>query len=220
MTEKQSMEQNWGRRHDFVALDESTITSLLQPVFPGKSLASAELLTAGKVNTNYKITISGIDEPFVLRIHVRDRMAGERDFNIFQLVQKRVPVPQILYTTMGSEPGAISYTVMRWVDGILFSDILASKDKRAIAECARNIGITLANIGTYIFPKAGFFGPDLTIIEEFDEESTLSYFEQFLFTGQSGLHLGLTLTRRLWNFLKDNTHYFDAINAARSCASA
>lgn len=216
MTEKQSMEQNWGRRHDFVALDESTITSLLQPVFPDKLLASAELLTAGKVNTNYKITISGIDEPFVLRIHVRDRMAGERDFNIFQLVQKRVPVPQILYTTMGSEPGAISYTVMRWVDGILFSDILASKDERAIAECARNIGITLANIGTYTFPKAGFFGPNLTIIEEFDEESTLSYFEQFLFTGQSGQHLGPTLTQHLWNFLKDNAYYFDAINAARS----
>src|SRR2546430_14434143 len=112
MTKKQSMEQDWGRRHDFVALDESAITSLLQPVFPGKSLASAELLTAGKVNTNYKITISGIDEPFVLRIHVRDRMAGERDFNIFQLVQKRVPVPQILYITMGIAHGAIAYTVL------------------------------------------------------------------------------------------------------------
>jgi aminoglycoside phosphotransferase (APT) family kinase protein len=216
MTERQFMEQDWGRRHDFVALDESTITSLLQPVFPGKTLASAELLTAGKCNTNYKIRVLGINKFFVLRIHVRDRVSGKRDFSIFQLVQERVPVPQILYTTEGREPGAISYTVMSWVDGILFSDILASKDERAIAECARNIGITLANIGTYTFPKAGFFGPDLSIIEEFDEESTLSYFEQFLFTGQSGQHLGPTLTRRLWNFLKDNVHYFDAINAARS----
>ncbi len=51
---------------------------------------------------------------------------------------------------------------------------------------------------------------------ECHEESTLSYFEQFLFTGQSGQHLGPTLTRHLRNFLKDNAHYFDAIKAARS----
>ena len=70
------MEQDWGRRYDHVLLEDKTIAPLLQPVFPGKLLDSVELLTAGKCNTNYKIKISGLNESFVLRVHVRDRMSG------------------------------------------------------------------------------------------------------------------------------------------------
>lgn len=210
------MEQDWGRRYDHVLLEEKTIATLLQPVFPGRLLDSVELLTAGKCNTNYKIKISGLSEPFVLRVHVRDRMSGQRDFSIFQLIHERVPVPHILYTTTDSDPGAISYTVMSWVEGILFSDILASKDETAIAECAYDIGLTLANIGSYTFPRAGFFGPDLTIIEGFKEGVLLSYFEQFLFTGKTGQNLGATLTQQLWSFLTSNAYYFESLDDARS----
>ena len=134
------MEQDWGRRYDHVLLEEKTIATMLQPVFPGRLLDSVELLAAGKCNTNYKIEISGLSKPFVLRVHVRDRMSGQRDLGIFQLVKERVPVPHILYTTTGSDPGAISYTVMSWVEGILFSDVLASNDKSATGQ---NLGATL-----------------------------------------------------------------------------
>jgi aminoglycoside phosphotransferase (APT) family kinase protein len=210
------MELDWGRRYDQVLLEEKTIATMLQLVFPGRLLDSVELLAAGKCNTNYKIKISGLSKPFVLRVHVRDRMSGQRDLGIFQLVKERVPVPHILYTTTGSDPGAISYTVMSWVEGILFSDVLASNDESAIAECAYDIGLTLANIGSYTFPRAGFFGPDLTIIEEFKEGVILSYFEQFLFKGKTGQNLGATLTQRLWSFLNENAHCFDALDGARS----
>jgi aminoglycoside phosphotransferase (APT) family kinase protein len=210
------MEHEWGRRYDFVALEKDTINSLLQPVFPGRTLDSAEILTAGKCNTNYKIRVSGLNESFVLRIHVRDRASGERDLNIFRLVKEQVPVPHILYTHIRNEPEAISYTVMNWVDGILFSDVLASKDETAIAECSHEIGITLANIGIHTFPRAGFFGPDLTIIEDLENVSILSYFEHFLFIGQTGQHLGASLTQRLWDFLIDNASYFDVLKDARS----
>jgi aminoglycoside phosphotransferase (APT) family kinase protein len=210
------MEQDWGRRFEYVLLDESTITSLLQPVFPGRTLASARLLTAGKCNTNYKVNVSGLNETYVLRVHVRDPRGGEKDLNLFQLIQGRVPVPHILFTTTGSDPGAFSYTIMSWVEGILFSDVLASKNEAAIADCAYAIGLVLANIGTYTFPRAGFFGPDLTIVEVIEEGGMLSYFEQFLFYGNTGQNLGATLTQRLWSFLKNNAHYFDVLDGARS----
>jgi hypothetical protein len=41
---------------------------------------------------------------------------------------------------------------------------------------------------------AGFFGPDLTIVEGFEKGGILSYFEQFLFHGNTGQNLGATLT--------------------------
>lgn len=46
------MEQGWGRRHEFVTLEAEMITSMLQPVFPGRTVDAAELLTAGTWNTN------------------------------------------------------------------------------------------------------------------------------------------------------------------------
>ena len=210
------MEQDWGRRHDLVTLEDEMIASMLQPVFPGRTVDTAELLTSGKCNTNYKISVSGLHEPVVLRLHVRDRASGQKECNLLHLVEERVPVPRILYTSVSNEQGGFPYTIMSWVDGILFSGVLTSQDETAIAACAHEIGITLANIGTYTFPQAGFFGPDLTIAEDLEDVDLLSYFEYFLFAGQSGHHLGAALTQRVWRFLKDHAAYFDTLKGARS----
>jgi hypothetical protein len=97
------MEQNWERRHPFVALEERTISSLLQPVFPGKQLASFELLTAGKCNTNYTFTFWGSAERFVLRLYVRDKQACQKDRDLFELIHERVPMPELLYTHIADQ---------------------------------------------------------------------------------------------------------------------
>jgi hypothetical protein len=138
---KDAMEQNWERRHPFVALEEQTIASMLHPVFPGKQLASFELLTACKCNTNYTFTFAGSNERFVLRIYVRDKQACQKDSDLFQLIHKHVPVPELLYTHISNQhtnhldprdSTTITYSVMKWVDGELFSDVLAQQDASAL----------------------------------------------------------------------------------------
>lgn len=206
------MQQRWERRHPLISLDTPTLTAMLQPIFPGKRLASAQVLTEGYVNTNYKITVDGIDEAFVLRLYVRDRAACQKDVDIFNLVQNGVPVPELLYAdTTGSHFNA-PYSVMKWVDGILLSAILASKNEADIAESAYAVGHVLAAIGSYTFPHAGFFGPGLTVDAPFDDTTTfVGLIEEFLFKGVAGERLGQDLTERLWTFVKSNAHHLDAI---------
>jgi len=202
------MEEDWGRRHDFVALEEATLTSMLQPVFPGKSVVSAQLLTEGHCNTNYKIRVSGLDDAFVLRLYIRDRTACQKDRDILGLVQERVPIAHLLYADTEHD---VPYAVMKWVDGVLLSDILATGEVAEIADCAYAAGATLANIGTYTFPQGGFFGPGLVIAEPFNEDTTfLALIELFLFKGNGGQRLGKELTDRLWQFVTRNVDYLAA----------
>jgi len=212
------MQQNWGRRHDFVVLNRAELTRMLEPVFPSKHVLSAELLTAGNCNTNYKITIAGLDEAFVLRIYVRDTEASQRDYHIFKLVEKCVPVPEMLYVHQGSTSDDLTYTVMRWVDGTLLSDILAAGDVPTIAACAYAVGNILANIGTYTFACSGFFSPDLSIAQPFadGDETYLSIIEHSLFQGQTGKCLGPALTTRLWELVTNNTQYFAILDGVAS----
>jgi hypothetical protein len=116
------MEQNWERRHPFVALEEQTVSSMLHPVFPGKQLASFELLRAGKCNTNYTFTFAGSNERFVLRVYVHDKQACQKDSVLFQLIHKRVPIPELLYTHISDQYAnnpdprditGITYSVMK-----------------------------------------------------------------------------------------------------------
>ena len=186
---------------------------MLQPVFPGKQVVEAELLTAGLCNTNYKIKVSDLADTFVLRLYIRDRTACQKDYDIFNLVQKRVPVPKLLYIDHDSSHYDTAYTVMKWVDGILLSDVIATGNIADITECAYVVGTTLAHIGTYKFPQGGFFGPGLVIDHPFDAGNApfISIFEQFLFKGNAGQRLGNSLRDQLWNFVTTHAYYLDSV---------
>ena len=222
------MEQDWERRHPFVALEEQTISSMLHPVFPGKQLASFELLTAGKSNTNYTFTFAGSNERFVLRIYVRDKQACQKDSDLFQLIHKRVPVPELLYTHISDQHinnpdprdiTSITYSVMKWVDGELFSDVLVRRDTSVIPACAYDIGRVLATIGSYTFPQPGFFGPCLTIAEPLPTNGRgmiLSYMGDCLFQQHADQQLGPILTARLWQFANEHAAYLDVLDNVAS----
>jgi Phosphotransferase enzyme family len=225
------VQQNWERRHPFVALEEHTISSMLQPVFPSNRLESFTLLTAGNCNTNYTFTIAGLNERFMLRIYVRDKQACQKDRDLFQLIQAHVPIPELLYTHIGNQPtnctdgsdksdvDNITYSVMKWVDGELFSDILARRDMKAIPECAYDIGKILATIGSYTFPQSGFFGPGLTIAEPLlanGRDLVLLYLKNILFQQSAGQQLGKDLTTRLWQFVNEHAAYLDALDGSTS----
>jgi aminoglycoside phosphotransferase (APT) family kinase protein len=203
------MQKNWQRRYDFVELDAPTLTSMLQPAFPGKSVIEAEPLTTGLCNTNYKIKVSDIADTFVLRLYIRDPTACQKDCDIFNLVHNRVPVPELLYADVEGERFDTAYSVMKWVDGILLSDIISAGDVSQMIACAYAAGTTLASIGTYTFPQAGFFGPGLSIAQPFDRQTSpfLTVIEHFLFKGKTGQRLGTELTERLWQFVNNNAGY-------------
>jgi aminoglycoside phosphotransferase (APT) family kinase protein len=195
--------------HEFVALEEDVLTSLLQPAFPGRKIVSAELLTAGHCNTNYKIQVSDLNDAFVLRIYVRNHEAIQKDWDIFHLVQESVPIPELLYADLHGAEYDKPYAIMKWVDGLLLSDVMAQEKSDDIVACGYDVGTVLARIGEHTFPKAGFFGPGLTVTEPFEGGSTsyLSGIEQYLAQERVRQQLGEVLFKQLEQFVNSNAEY-------------
>lgn len=205
------MTVNWERRHEFVQQSDTTLQAMLQQALPGKRVASAQLLTTGYCNTNYKVTLDGLQDSVVLRLYVRDQNACQKDIDIFQLVHEHVPVPELLYADSSGTQFGIPYAIHTWIDGTLLSEILVSDRHTDMAQAAYAVGTTLASIGTYTFPCAGFFGPGLSIAQPFHDNTYLEVIEQFLFQELTGQRLGPGLTDRLWKFVNENASLLEAI---------
>ena len=206
-------EKDWNGRHDFVLLNEATLNAMLQPVFPGKRVVEVEMFTAGLCNTNYKIRVSDLADTFILRLYIRDRAACQKDYDIFNLVRKRVPVPELLYVDRDGSRYDTAYAVMKWVDGTLLSDVIATGNTADSIGCAYAVGTTLAQIGAYKFLQGGFFGTGLSIAQPFDADNAafLDIIEQFLFKGNAGQRLGDALRDQLWSFVTVHASYLDSV---------
>lgn len=212
------MGQRWERRNALVAISPEILTTLLHPVFPGHTLISAELLTEGFCNTNYKVQMSDMHEAFVLRLYIRDKAACQKDVDIYNLVHTTVPIPEMLYADTTGKHVDAPYAVMRWVDGVLLSNLLATQHPTSIADAAYSAGTTLAAIGTHTFLQSGFFGPELAIMHPFNGDVTafLAEIERMLFTGLAGQRLGLTIRNHLWSFIIEHRQHLNAIEGISS----
>lgn len=205
------LEQDWGRRQALVELDLATINTLARPAFPGHQVIGTELLTEGHCNTNYKLTLAGLDEPFVLRVYRRDQASSQKDWDLYQLIQGRVPVPRMLYHDDSCQHLAWPYTIMTWAEGILLRDAIEKGDAREQSSYGYAVGSALAAIGSFTFPQAGFFGPGLDVEPFTGNESYLQLIRHFLTTGPTQERLGPELSQRLWNFVEAQHGYLDAL---------
>ena len=207
------MEETWGRRSEIVRLDEATITEMIKPALAGKKLATAEILSSGHANTNYKLRFVDTDEMFVLKLYTRDYMACQKDISIFEALKNLVPLAQLVYAEPSSDYFSFPYSLVQWVDGRLLDDELAGQDGVKVAEFAYDIGATLAVIGSYRLAGPGLLDQNLEIVLPFTSvsQSWYSFLQNCLFEGHAGRQLGNDLTEQLWQFVKQNVAHLNAL---------
>jgi len=145
------------------------VNRLLAVALQGRSVVAFELLSGGLINTNFKIHVEAMNDPFVLRFYARDPDACQKEIDLYQLIQRTVPAPEVVYGDPGGHEGAGPFVLLRYVEGIPFRQLRQTRDADAIAQAACEIGKTLAAIGKYQFSESGWFGPGLAIGGEFIE---------------------------------------------------
>lgn len=222
------MRDTWERRQDALHLDQATFKQLLHPLLAGRSMASAELLRAGRSNTLYKITVEGWTEALVLRIFQNDPTACHKEVELFHLLHPRIPLAELLWADQEGQTCGYPMTISRWVEGMLVEDILAGKVQADLAEVGYSVGATLATIGSYTFAHPGFFHDGLHLdeqeeetLEEVDEaKGYLAYLSSCLFPGKAERWLGAELTARLWSFVNEHAHLLQATAGSRSLVHA
>jgi fructokinase len=191
---------------DLVALNE-----MLNPPYPGHSVISAELVSGGFANASYKVALSHLAAPIVVRVYLRDPSAAYREASILDLVKERVPVPDVLYVSPEArEPH--TYIILRWMDGIPLDQALTEASRGDARIAVRATGGVLAGLQTFRFAAAGFFGPTLEVEAVASEtRAIVGVLERCLFDDVGEDRLGVALTQRLWQFVKEHEESLGAV---------
>lgn len=203
----------WERREPLVALQLDEARALLAVAGLGRDLLAMEPMTAGLVNTNYRLQLDGVLSPVVLRLYTRDQAACAREERLLRLVAGAVPAPTVLYADSGATHFRLPWMLMTWMEGAPLPEALASLALEEEPALAAALGETAAAIGSFTFDAPGFFGPDLTIIEALDAPAgmTRGLLRHLLFEGRAGERLGVDLTRRLWSVVEGSVGELDAL---------
>lgn len=153
----------WGRARPPTVLSAETVQRLVATGFPGRRVVSAELLPDGLSNTTYRLHLDGRDEPVVLRLYDRDPGACEKEVGVMERVRPTVPVPRVHHAEPDGTDGSPPFALLEFVEGITFRALKQGGDLQAIAQASYSAGRTLAAIGGYGFPRAGWIEPDLSV---------------------------------------------------------
>jgi len=178
---------------------------MLAPACPRHTAVSAQLLSGGLANRSFKVWLSDVATPVVIRVYVRDPSSAAREASILERIKDRVPVPEVIYVSPpASHPE--TYMVLRWVDGIPLDQALALGPSADARNTVRAAGGALAGLQSFQFATSGFFGSTMELRTPFPSEprDIVAILERCLFQDGAGERLGDALTHRLWSFVNEH----------------
>lgn len=196
------MKENWERNKQPIVLEIHQINDIIHPAFPDKQVLSIEQLGTGFSNSNYKIYLEGIQQPYVIRFYRGNQDIADKEFAISELISNTVPTPQYLFVDTSGNTFNKTWAVLEWKEGELLRDVLKNGSIEDITSAALSVGNTLANIHSYTFREAGLLDKQLNISHplRMDSNSFLAFIEQSLLHNASGQWLGEELKRELRSF--------------------
>ena len=182
------------------------IRDCIGTTFPNASIAEAQVLSGGLINTNIKIEFSSSQPPVVLRLYQGDAAVCLKETAILRLVHSTAPVPEVIYVEPNGLDGSPPFCILEYVNGLTFQQLKQTNNVEAIRQAAASAGETLARMGAYRFSKPGRLLADpeneLTVGDGYGEgpDPIPHLFDQFL---QSE-----TLQRRLDGPVRQKLHDF------------
>ncbi len=167
-----TFKSNWEKTDQRVSLLEDEILAMVAQAYPAKQLGTYEVISGGCANLNIKINLISDEQPFILRIYLRDKDAAYREQKLGQLLKQTIPMPRILY--IGDYKG-YRFAIAEYLPGITLRDLLLSHEPCDLSTIMFDAGKLLAAIQSYFFPSAGFFNKHLKITETISQRGSLEF---------------------------------------------
>ncbi len=193
--------QQWERLQDNVQI-EFTLLQKLMANFTKLEISGFSLLTSGRVNTNYKITLKN-GSNFVLRIYSFHLNSFYLESYLFKLLRNKLPVPEILFSDSSCKDISFPYCLMKYIDGDLLSDLIYQGNENIISECAFDAGRLLSRISQIQFSEYGIFHAD-NRIQPFSPKEYFLFLKMRLENQALSTHLGERLKNELQEILKNS----------------
>ena len=201
------MEEGW-ERSPRLALSLDELQLLVEPAFPGASIAEYAVIGTGLANTNVRFRLRDHEASYVLRLHTREpkSAARERDLMSYLAANRVSPIPvaPLIYSDVGPERGVHPYSIWGFVQGTLLQELFKTLSSSELMDIAYCCGQVAAAFASHPFPKCGEFGPRLEVSEEYGAPSRFvpGAVHSALFGGLAGQRLGATLRDSLWHVVE------------------
>jgi aminoglycoside phosphotransferase (APT) family kinase protein len=143
----------------------SVVERIVDCALPGSRVVDLRPLSDGLRNANFRLQVSPRDESFVLRVYEHDPSLCQKELDLFRMLEKTVPIPEVIYAEPSGVEDAPPFTLVRYVEATSLRDVYRSGDADAIAQAAKSVGEVLAAIGRIRFTKAGWLAPGPSVCE-------------------------------------------------------
>ncbi|HQS84824.1 MAG TPA: aminoglycoside phosphotransferase family protein [Alphaproteobacteria bacterium] len=168
-----TFKQNWEKADTHHTIPADLVKGIVNFVYPSQKLISQKIISGGCANLNIKICLEGDETPRLVRLYLRDKEAAYREQALGDLLKKMIPLPEISY--VGDYAG-YRFAIANFMEGITLRDLLLSKEPHNVDTIMYDVGKLLGRISHCTFPKAGFFGNNLTVIPPFFSKKLLTTF--------------------------------------------
>lgn len=170
------------------------------------------LLSGGALNSTYQFKIgNGV---FVLRLYARNRAHCKTEKSIYQLIEKHVPTPKLIYADDSYEPWA--YSIFEFVAGVHISEV-SNKCKTFLSY---ELGSILASIHSFKFSEAGLFNDGIAMGHPFELGSS-PYLEETLSVLSNSKNVQSRLREKLTDevtaFIQENKEFFPRVKNDNIC---
>jgi aminoglycoside phosphotransferase (APT) family kinase protein len=192
---------------DFDALDR-----FLDGLLKGERLASFEVLSGGRANTNLRLVCRGSTPDLVLRLYQRDPAQREKEVAIADLLRGRVPVPDVVVHGADTPVLHGPYVLMKYVEGVAVEARFAALDNLERAALGRSLGATLAAIHAHYYEAPGFLDATLNVATPLGAggRGLLAALDWLIEQGPAQQRLGERRCLALRRHLTQRTDRFDA----------
>jgi len=188
-------------------LSHSQIEQACRQLFKNSgTLQNFEILSGGAVNTTFKMRWD--DESYVLRFYVRDKSFAFVEKQIYQLIQKTVPVPELLFASSGNKE--YPFAIFRFCKKPHIYEISIDHSHKL----SYDLGQALAKIHSFRFQRAGLFKRDLSIGTLFEEGSSpyLEYcLDHLIPNSKAWMRFGDAKAEQIIRFIEEYREYFPVI---------
>ncbi len=207
------------RRFPLVVLDSQAFEQYISPIFGARRIEGTKLLSDGLCNTNYRFSVDGFSDEFVLRIYVRDKNAVNLERDLYQHVHGFLPMPEFIYVDSSLLRVAYPYAIIKFVRGTTMGEALRAQPINP-DELPELAGRILAEVSKVKFPRAGRFASGLEVIPWTWGNDSIDGYSAFILKSLESTkvssRLGSDRSERVKRFIFDNQHFIQEIAANSS----
>lgn len=162
---------DWEKPSTAYQPSKGTIEKMMRLAYPNKKVISSELIEGGCANLNLKIVLEDEEQPFILRVYLREKNASYREQKLGTLLKATIPVPLTCYI---DEIDGFQFSITEFMSGISLRDFLLSDHSHDVNAIMYEVGTVLSKIAAHEFSHAGTFDKDLNLITYSTDEYLIS----------------------------------------------